>query len=253
MLVRCMATVFLALMLIATALVGPGAPLVSADEAVYHTISWGETLSSIARKYLVTVESIVDVNHLSSANVIYAGQVLRIPPVASSTAVYMVRPGDSLLKISHDYGVSIWEIAERNSIRNVNLVFVGQVLVIPTGEEPVPEVTKPSLPSPPVVQEAIVIKGPGEGEKVSSPVTVTGWGGAYGNTLAVDILDESGVRLGQGFVIVDADAGEFAPFEGTIDYTAPAQAQAGRIQVYSISPRDGAIEHLASVTVELRP
>ena len=52
---------------------------------------------------------------------------------------------------------------------------------------------------------------------------------------------------------VDAEFGQVGPFSGVIEFTAPDEEQFGRIQVYGISPRDGAIEHLASVTVNLVP
>lgn len=253
MLAKRMTSGLLTLIVLATLLSGVGARAVSANDAVYHTISWGETLSSIARKYQVSVDDLVEANDLPSANVIYAGQVLLIPSVASPTSVYIVQPGDSLLKISHDHDVSVWEIAQRNGIRNINLVFSGQELVIPTGEEEVSEVSEPTKPTAPVAQEAILIESPAKGDEVSSPITITGWGSAFENTLAVDVLDEAGVRLGQGFVIVDTDLGGYGPFEGTVEYSLPSQAQMGRVQVYSISPRDGAIEHLSSVTVTLNP
>ncbi len=45
---------------------------------VYHTVRSGETLGKIAAKYHVSVNSIVKLNKLKSANVISVGQKLRI-------------------------------------------------------------------------------------------------------------------------------------------------------------------------------
>ena len=48
-------------------------------EAVTHTVESGEVLSSIARKYNVTVEAIVQANQLANPDDLDVGQVLIIP------------------------------------------------------------------------------------------------------------------------------------------------------------------------------
>jgi LysM repeat protein len=240
----------------------------AADEPVYHTVQYGETVASIAGRYGVSVQSLVAANELESANVIYVGQRLVIPPAAPVVATHIVQPGESLLTIGRRYGVSIWAIAERNNIRNVNLLFVGQRLVIPSGEEPTPIPTRTPSPAPsatptrtpaatatagaPVVQEAIIITAPGEDARIMSPVTVSGWGSAFENSLTLHVLDDAGLLIGQGFAVVDAEFGQVGPYEGTVAFQAPAGAEFGRVQVFRASPRDGAIEHLASVSVRFR-
>jgi LysM repeat protein len=44
-----------------------------------HTVQQGETLSTIARDYGITVEDIMEANHISNANLIRVGQALIIP------------------------------------------------------------------------------------------------------------------------------------------------------------------------------
>ena len=51
------------------------------DAVVVHTVARGETMFLIAKQYGVTVNSIVQANHVSSPDVIYAGQDLVIPGV----------------------------------------------------------------------------------------------------------------------------------------------------------------------------
>jgi LysM repeat protein len=58
---------------------------------------------------------------------------------------YVVRPGDTLSAISRRYGVSIWQIASYNNIQNINLIYVGQGLIIPCGPGPGPV---PPVPGP---------------------------------------------------------------------------------------------------------
>jgi hypothetical protein len=50
-----------------------------APTPVVHTVTSGETLTLIAKKYGVTVDAIVQANQLSNADAIYAGQQLIIP------------------------------------------------------------------------------------------------------------------------------------------------------------------------------
>ncbi len=234
-------------------------PVAAEEGALYHTVIYGETLSSIARKYDVTVAALVDANGIADPNLIYTGQRLLIPELTGrQVTIHVVEPGESLLSIAAHYGLSIWDIAERNNIMNVNLIFVGQRLVIPSEDETATEGEgvengDEDETEMPTVQEAIIISQPLASQDVTSPVTVTGWGSGFENTLAVDILDQFGAVIGQGYVIVDAEFGQVGPFSGVIEFTAPDEEQFGRIQVYGISPRDGAIEHLASVTVNLVP
>jgi LysM repeat protein len=42
-------------------------------------VRWGETLTSIARRYGTTVWTLAQINNLPNPNVIYAGQRLRLP------------------------------------------------------------------------------------------------------------------------------------------------------------------------------
>ena len=73
-------------------------PPVSTDPPVTvngtHTIKSGETLTSIAKKYGVTLQALLKANNLSISSVIYAGKKLVIPGVATTT------PADSGTKVT---------------------------------------------------------------------------------------------------------------------------------------------------------
>ena len=45
---------------------------------ILYLIKWGDTLTSIARRYGVTIQSIVEENDIVNPNLIYAGSLLRI-------------------------------------------------------------------------------------------------------------------------------------------------------------------------------
>ena len=55
-----------------------------------------------------------------------------VPPAPSPAVIsYTVEAGDTLAKIAAQFGVTVEEIVEANDIEDVNLIEVGQVLVIP--------------------------------------------------------------------------------------------------------------------------
>ena len=72
---------------------------------------------------------------------IYAGQVLTLPGCTTTppptptpppaTTTYVVQPGDTLGKIAQQFGKTVAELTALNNISNPNLIYAGQVLLIP--------------------------------------------------------------------------------------------------------------------------
>ncbi len=113
----------------------PGSPRPGTGVRV-HIVQYGETLSTIARYYGTTVQTLMALNGLANPNYIYAGQRLIVsgssgyqPPPQGR--VHIVRAGETLASIARYYGVSFWTLAAVNGISNPNLIYVGQRLVIP--------------------------------------------------------------------------------------------------------------------------
>jgi membrane-bound lytic murein transglycosylase D len=112
-------------------------------EWVRHTIARGESLSSIARRYGVSVQAVKDANKLKS-NRIVAGHDLVVPvpvgalPTAgapsiqpSETGVYRVRAGESLWDIARAHGTTPEDLAGRNNISSRGKIYPGQMLKVP--------------------------------------------------------------------------------------------------------------------------
>ena len=102
-----------------------------------HTVRAGETLSEIAAANHTTVAALAAANHLSDSDLIYTGQHLTIPGSASASggasSAYTVRSGDTLGLIASRHDTSVAALVAANSLRNANLIRIGQVLRVPAG------------------------------------------------------------------------------------------------------------------------
>lgn len=101
------------------------------DTGIYYTVKRGDTLWGIARKTDSTVEKIVAANNIKNPNLIYAGEVFLIPEKTDNTVYYTVRAGDTLWGIARRFGSSVNAIAAANGIKNPNLIYAGEVFLIP--------------------------------------------------------------------------------------------------------------------------
>ena len=117
----------------------------------YITVQWGDTLSGIARQCGTTVDAIQRANP-GLGWWVYAGQVLYIPsgysnvPISYPTygSTYVVQKGDTLGKIAGRLGVRLHDILAINpQIYNPSLIYVGQVINLPSGVSAPPPVYNP--------------------------------------------------------------------------------------------------------------
>lgn len=93
-----------------------------------HVVAAGQSLYGIARRYGVSVDSIVEVNGLNRNQSLVVGQALVIP---SESREYVVKQGENLWTISRKFGVSVDSIAELNNITNPAAISPGLVIRIP--------------------------------------------------------------------------------------------------------------------------
>jgi len=107
----------------------------------YYKIQTGDTLSKIAKqfygdagKYPIIFEANKEV--IKDPNLIYPGQMIRLPKMSGDEQVYTVQPGDTLSKIAQQfYGAAnkynvIFE-ANRDVLKDPNIIQPGQKLRIP--------------------------------------------------------------------------------------------------------------------------
>ncbi|MBZ0292648.1 MAG: LysM peptidoglycan-binding domain-containing protein [Anaerolineae bacterium] len=120
-----------------------------------HEVRIGDNLFRISLYYGISIEQIAAYNGISNIQLIIVGQKLVIPgcgttgnpppptsvpgtyppypgnPYPPSGRVHVVRQYESLFRISMQYGVPIHTIAAANGIYNINLIYIGQQLIIP--------------------------------------------------------------------------------------------------------------------------
>jgi len=102
---------------------------------VEYVVLPGDCLSILAQRFGTSVEELQRTNRIVNPWYIYAGQTLQVPSgtwaAGSGGTRYTVRPGDTLWHVAIRYSTTVWRIRIANNIRNPNLIYPGQVLIIP--------------------------------------------------------------------------------------------------------------------------
>ncbi|MFH1867143.1 MAG: M23 family metallopeptidase [Patescibacteria group bacterium] len=110
-----------------------------------YIVKDGDTLSSIAAEFGVSLATLLWENRLSNYSVLRIGQKLTVLP--TSGVSHRVAKGDTLSGIASRYGVEVDKISEFNNLAD-NKLTVGQIIVIPGGKPyvpPTPKTTSSSL------------------------------------------------------------------------------------------------------------
>lgn len=98
----------------------------------FYTVKSGDTLWSIAKKFGIRVSDLKEQNGLTNS-MLSIGQSLIIP-IKENTNIennfYIVKPGDTLYKISTEYDTTPNELIKINNLTNTTLS-IGQKLIIP--------------------------------------------------------------------------------------------------------------------------
>jgi murein DD-endopeptidase MepM/ murein hydrolase activator NlpD len=102
-----------------------------------YIVEEGDTLSSIAEKFGISLETILWANNLSKNSIIKPGQKLIILPVDG--VLHEVRSGDTLSEIAKKYQAKIEDIISFNELESPNDIYIGDILIIPGGKMPLPK------------------------------------------------------------------------------------------------------------------
>jgi len=96
-------------------------------ETIYYSVQNGDTVSSIAGQFGITINTILWANNLSAFSLIRPGDSLIILPY--SGVLYTVKSGDTLSKIARAYGIEEDKIANCNTLGDS--LKIGQKIILP--------------------------------------------------------------------------------------------------------------------------
>ncbi len=100
----------------------------------------GDTISSIAHRYRLSVSTVLKLNKLNSKSVIYPGQRIKLRGAAPSQATtktatstasrYTVKAGDTLSGIATKHRISLATLTRLNGLKSSSIIYPGQKLRI---------------------------------------------------------------------------------------------------------------------------
>ena len=95
-----------------------------------YVIQAGDTLGKIAAAAGLTVKEIADANNIENADMIFTGDKLVLPTVDTAKR-HIVVAGDTLFQLATTYGCTVADLVSANAIENADLIYVGQLIVLP--------------------------------------------------------------------------------------------------------------------------
>lgn len=95
-----------------------------------YIVKSGDTLSGIAAQYNTTYQNLAAINGIGDPNNIQVGAVLKVTGTASTEDTYYVQSGDTLSGIAAKFGTTVDSLVSRNSIKNANVISVGQKIYL---------------------------------------------------------------------------------------------------------------------------
>ena len=129
-------------------------------EYTEYVVKSGDTLYSIAKRYGISVDKLIQFNNLKTSD-LSIGQILKIPTPGVTPPIevpsgefisYTVQPGDNLYSIAQRYNTTIDELMKTNNL-TTTLLSIGQILKIPV---------TPSIPLEPTPEYIEYIVQPGD-------------------------------------------------------------------------------------------
>lgn len=131
-------------------------PAVETRDLEFHTVRSGDNLSTISKRYGISISELLRLNGISSRSILRKGQKIRLraeampkstrrataskarkvaaaaaPSKAVAKRKHLVKRGETMWDVSKRYGVSLTDLAQVNKVRINHRVMAGQKLIIP--------------------------------------------------------------------------------------------------------------------------
>src|SRR3989338_75134 len=101
-------------------------------EIQIYLVQSGDTISGIAKKFGISINTILWENNLSLSSYINPGDKLNILPVTG--IAYVIQSGDTLSAIAKEYGTTIEKILASNNLESAGSIKARQKIIIPDGK-----------------------------------------------------------------------------------------------------------------------
>ena len=227
------------------------AGLLAGDSVSYYLVSYvirsGDTLFNICRNFNANMDTVQAINGISNAARISVGKTLLIP---SSTApssgsytmvvAHKVVSGDTVLNICNKYGISFDSnaatIKQLNNKDNLNVIKVGQTILIPVPAKAVATTTPATTPTSGTTATSIsnttttttagqfYTLNPTGAVNGTYSLTVNGQSvnsANAGTSVHVVVTPDHGFKL-NSIVVTNAATNAVVPVDGNNNFTMPA-------------------------------
>ena len=169
-----------------------------------YEVQEGDLISFIASDFGVSADSIVWANGLRSADSIYPGQILKIPPV--SGVIHTVKAGDTVSTIAKKYAVEADQIVAYNKLPQDGALQVGEELIVPGGRPAAATTTSVAAIQSTTARFSHL---PDLGTYFQAPTYGYNWGRIHGRN-GIDVANSCGtpvVAAADGTITVADDIG----------------------------------------------
>jgi len=131
-----------------------------------YVIRTGDTLYSVARKYGVSYQAILQLNDIKNPEKIYIGQKIRIPsstkdssPGDQSYGEHRVKKGETLFGIAREAGTSVVTLRAINKLSDSYVLKEGAILKVPENNPPPGKVVENTQSTPSTDQKPSSVPG----------------------------------------------------------------------------------------------
>lgn len=253
-----------------------------------YTVSEGDTLYSIARKFGSSVELIERANHLfepvTDPGLIFPGNVLVVPTLVEvGKTVYIVKSGNTVSGIASRFSTFKDLVGGINNLENPNFISPNQKLIVPafiyeieSGDTlssisrrfgiSIVNITKANQDRPGYQEDVIwpefyliiplftsqnvVVWSPLPGTRFINGQKIEGQARVFEANVLHQLRDNNGIIVSnERFTTANGGAPKYGDFSSKVPFDKSSTSSIGELWVYSRSAKDGTIQDLVKTKI----